>query len=214
MKKNNKMKSRKGQPRRQVHLGPANMVLQVLIRRKIQFQTAIANTTNNVLTAAMIGKACVGFMALTATTSSFLSTNFRVNAISLWSPPPAVGSLTQNSLKWSDTNAVSGLTGIGEFNGDSSMEPDRPAYCHLKPAKGSPYAQFFSIIGTANFFVVTCPIGSILEIDFSHYLDNSGITPAGPVLVGATAGTIYNATITLASGALLVPNTSINTIAA
>jgi len=61
---------------------------------------------------------------------------------------------------------------------------------------------------------MTCPIGSIVELDYEHYLDNSGTLTAGPTLIGATAGVLYNASVTLSGGATLVPITSVNTIAA
>jgi hypothetical protein len=195
-------------------LGPRPILLQPILRRRQQYQVATANVLNNAITAGTIGKMAVGFMALTATTSAFISNQFRVRKISLWSPPPVQGSLTQNSLKYSDTNTVSGITGPSQFFGDSSMEPDRPARCFIKAPPGTPYAQFFTVTGTANFFVMTCPIGSIVELDYEHYLDNSGTLTAGPTLSGATAGVLYNATVTLSGGATLVPLTSINTIAA
>jgi hypothetical protein len=190
------------------------ILLQPILRRKLQFQVATANIINNVVTAALLGKALVGFMALTATTTGFFSNQFRVRKISLWSPPPVQGSITQNSLKFADLNSVTGIVGPSMFQGDSSMEPDRPARCFISPPQGTPYAQFFSVTGTANFFVLTCPIGSIIEFDYDHYLDNSGTINAGPTIAGGTAGVIYNASITLSGGAVLAPITSVNTIAA
>jgi hypothetical protein len=199
---------------KQPHLGPPQFRIQPVLKRVLQVQIAAANCTNQVVTVLQLGKLLVSFMALTATTSAFIANQFRVRKISLWSPTPAIGSLTMVSLKYSDTNTVTGQTGPNEFFGDSSMEPDRPAYCWITPPKGTPFDFFYTVTGTPNYFVLTAPIGSVLEFIYEQYLDNSGTVTTGPTLIGGTAGVIYNASVTLTGGALLVPHTSVNTISA
>jgi len=194
-------------------VGPPTFVLQPMVSRKIQFQIGTANLLNQVVTASQLGKMCVPFMALTATTSSFISNQFRVRKISLWAPPPAIGSITQISLKYSDTNSVQGNTGPSHFSGDSSMEPDRPAKCAIIPTPGSSYQQFFAVTASPNFFVLTCPLGSILQVSFDHYVDDSGTITTGPTLIGASPGVVYHAIATIGS-AIVTPHSSLNSIAA
>jgi hypothetical protein len=157
----------------------------------------------------------MGVMALTATTSGYFGNTIRIKRVSLWAPPPAIGSLTMVSLKYADTNGGASpatLAGPNNFQGDSSMEPDRPARCFLKPPKDTYWDWFQSVANGGNYIVITAPIGSVLEIEFSHYLDNSGTITAGPVLVGATPGVIYNRPMTGGGGGTWVPHTSCNTI--
>jgi len=195
-------------------LGPPQFRIQPVLRRTLQCQVTTANCLNQVIVVSQLGKLLVSFMALTATTSGFTANQFRIRRIHLWSPPPVQGSLTMISLKYADTNSVSGMTGPSEFQGDSSMEPDRPAHCWLIPPKGTPFSFFYTVTGTPNYLVLTCPIGSVISFDYEQYLDNSGTLNAGPTLVGAVAGTIYNAQVTLTGGALIVPHTSVNSISA
>jgi len=199
---------------RQPLLGPPQFRIQPVLKRVLQVQIVTANCLNQVITVTQLGKLLVSFMALTATTSAFMANQYRVRKISLWSPTPAIGSLTMVSLKYSDTNTVTGQTGPNEFFGDSSMEPDRPAYCWISPPKGTPFDFFFTVTGTPNYFVLTAPVGSVLEFVYEQYLDNSGTVTSGPTLIGATPGVIYNASVTLSGGALVVPHTSVNTISA
>jgi len=194
-------------------VGPPTFVLQPMVSRKIQYQIGTANLLNQVVTASQLGKLCVPFVALTATTSSFISNQFRVRKISLWAPPPAIGSLTQISLKYSDTNTVQGNTGPTHFSGDSSMEPDRPAKCAIVPLTGSSYQQFFGVTASPNFFVITCPLGSVLQVSFDHYVDDSGTSTTGPTLIGATPGVLYHAIATIGS-AVFTPHSSLNATAA
>lgn len=199
------------QPR--LTVGPPTFTLQPMVSRKMQFQIATANLLNQVVTVAQLGRMCVPFMALTSTTSQFISNQFRVRKISLWAPPPVQGSLTQISLKYSDTNTVQGNTGASNFSGDSSMEPDRPAKCAIKPTPGSSYAQFFGVAASPNFFVITAPIGSVLQISFDHYVDDSGTLTTGPTLTAATTGVLYHGN-TVVNGTSFTPHTSYNSIAA
>jgi len=199
---------------RQPMVGPPSFRIQPVLKRVLQVQITTANCLNQVVTVTQLGKLLVSFMALTATTSAFMANQFRVRKISMWSPPPNIGSLTMVSLKYSDTNTVTGQTGPNEFFGDSSMEPDRPAYCWISPPKGTPFDYFYTVTGAPNYFVLTAPIGSVLEFVYEQYLDNSGTVTAGPTLIAASAGVIYNASVTLSGGAQLVPHTSVNTISA
>lgn len=210
-KNKNKNKKRKQNSRTMsMRTGPPTIKMQPVFSRKIQFYLQTGNTTNQVITVNQLAQMCVGFMALTATTSGFFTNQFRIKVVSLWSPPPAAGSSTQCSLKFADT-VVSGLAAPSTQVGDSSMEPDRPAKCKIRPPPGTVYDWFLGVTSTNNYLVITAPLGSICQISFEHYLDNSGTISAGPTIVGANPGVIYNKTLTF-STQVWTPHSSINTI--
>jgi len=208
--KNQKKKHGNGRPDRVFH-PLAAITAQVLVRRKIQYLCGTANSTNQQVTVAQLGQMLPGFMAITTVLGGFLTNQFRIRKISLWSPPPVQGSNTANSLKFGDTfNATSGLTGPSQMSADCSLEPDRPAYCSITPQKGQVY-DFFQTITSGNvYFVFTAPIGSFMEFSFEHYIDDSGSISTGPTIVAATPGVIYHKIITLSQGMVLTPHTSIN----
>jgi len=186
---------------------------QVLIRRKILYLCTTANATNQQVLVSQLGQMLPGFMAITTVLGGFVTNQFRIRKISLWSPPPVQGSNTANSLKFGDTfNATAGVTGPSQMSADCSIEPDRPAYCAIRPEPGTVYDWFQTITSSNVFFVFTAPIGSFLEFSFEHYIDDSGTITTGPTLVAATPGVIYHKIITLSQGMVLSPHTSINGI--
>lgn len=202
-------------PKGRMPLGPPTIKMQPIIARKMQFQATTANALNQVMLVSQLAKMCVGFMALTAVTTGFFSNMFRIRKVSLWAPPPVQGSLTMISLKFADQfNNTAGISAPCAQSGDSSMEPDRPAKCKLVPVVGTSWDWFQTINSGNNCIVVTCPIGSVLQISYEHYLDNSGTITAGPTVAAATPGVIYNASVTTSGGLIWVPHTSVNTISA
>lgn len=191
------------------HLSP--ITAQTLVSRRIQYLCQTANSTNQVVTVAQLALMAPGFIALTATLGGWLTNQFKITKIMLWSPPPVLGSNTANSLKFADTyNAGAGLAGPSQMVADSSMEPDRPAFCQLIPKP--PFSWFQPITSTNNYFVFTAPIGSIFEFHYSHYIDDSGTIATGPTIVAATPGIIYHKIVTLSQGQVLAPHTSVNGI--
>jgi hypothetical protein len=192
-------------------LGAVNA--QILVRRKILYLCGTANATNQQVTVAQLGSMLPGFMAITTVLGGFLTNQFRIRKISLWSPPPVQGSNTANSLKFGDTfNLTAGVTGPSQMTADVSIEPDRPAYCAIRPEPGTVYDWFQTINSTNVFFVFTAPLGSFLEFSFEHYIDDSGTISTGPTIVAATPGVIYHKIVTLSQGMVLSPHSSINGI--
>jgi hypothetical protein len=209
MRNNNRNHKKSQQSDRIVHLKP--IVAQTLVTRKVQYLCTTANSTNQVVTVNQLASMLPGFMALTATLGGYLTNQFKINKISLWSPPPVQGSNTANSLKFSDTfNAGAGLAGPSKMVADSSMEPDRPAFCKIVPKP--PYSWFQNTGSGNNYLVFTAPLGSIFEFSYSHYIDDSGTISTGPTIVAATAGVIYHKIVLLSQGMVLSPHTSLNGI--
>jgi len=220
MSKNFKKNSSKKQPQRPrssrvetISKSPTLVRMQAVVTRKIQYLCQTANSTNQQVTVNQLAQMLPGFMAITTVLGGFLTNQFRVRKISLWSPPPAIGSNTANSLKYADTfNATAGIAAPSQMEGDFSMEPDRPAKCSLTPEPGSVYDWYQNTGSGNNFFVFTAPIGSIFEFTYQHYIDDSGSITTGPTIVAATPGVIYHKIITLSQGQVLSPHTSLNGI--
>lgn len=187
------------------------IVAQTLLTRKIQYLCGTANSTNQVVTVTQLAQMLPGFVALTAVLGQYLTNQFRILKISLWSPPPVQGSNTANSLKYADAfNAGAGIAAPSKMVADCSLEPDRPAYCTLKPDPGTVYDWFQAVLSTNNFLVFTAPLGSFIEFTYQHYIDDSGTISAGPTIVAATPGVFYHKIITLSQGMVLTPHTSVN----
>jgi hypothetical protein len=220
MKKTSKNNARATHPRKKknnpknrdiVHLTP--IVMQTLVTRKIQYLCGTANSANQVITLNQLAQMLPGFMAITTVLGGFFTNQFKILKTSLWSPPPAIGSNTANSIKFSDVfSATAGIAAPSKMVGDCSMEPDRPAYCKLTPDVDSPAAWFQNVASTNNYLVFTAPIGSIMEFTYQHYIDDSGTIATGPTIVAATPGVIYHKIITLSQGMVLSPHTSVNGI--
>lgn len=148
----------------------------------------------------------MGVIATGATTSSFISDQFRVKRICVWTPPAAVGSFATVALKYTDDPASNTQSGAPKTVSDTTVSPDFPAYACLEPPSdnSSIFSQWWDSSLTTTMVNVSVPVNSVVDIDFQFILDDIGATTAGPTLSGATAGNIYHHPITAGAGTLTV----------
>jgi hypothetical protein len=140
-------------------------------------------------------------MALTATTSRFLSNQFKLRRVSLWAGVPAFGSPVAVSLKLADVpNATAGIGEDPQIVGDTSVNVDRPAFCTIVPKKGTFTSWYTSVTSTNLMIILQAPIGAILQFDVQFTIDDVGPTSAGPTLIAATPGVFYHKIVTGSGG--------------
>jgi len=150
--------------------------------------------------------AFMGIIATGATTSSFISDQFRVKRICAWSPPAAIGSSATCVIKYTDDPASNTQSGAPKTVSDTTISPDLPAYACLEPPRdnSSIFSQWWDSSLTTTMVNVSIPVNSVVDIDFQFILDDIGATTAGPTIVGGTAGNIYHHPIVAGAGTLTV----------
>ncbi len=143
------------------------------------------------------------FVATSATAGNRLLCAARLLRVSLWGPAHAPTGSTAGtiSLNWNEqsTGAFDDFGAPGVPITDQSMAITDVPCIHTKPPAKSPAAQWQSgPTSIVNFFGITCPAGSVLDITFEGIViggpggqTTSGFVPVVRTVSGATAGQIY-----------------------
>jgi len=141
----------------------------------------------------------LGIIGTGATTSVFLSDQFRLRRICLWGPVSTAGTAVSVLLKYVDDPASNTQSGPPKTQSDSSSNVNQYAYCCLEPPKdnSSLFSQWFDSSLTTGVIFMAAPPGSIMDMHFNFIVDDIGATSAGPTISGGTAGTIYHKTFTV-----------------
>jgi len=152
-----------------------------------------ASASVQTLTAAQLAS-MVGLIATSATTSVFMSDSFRLKCVRLWSWTNTAGTTVDIMLKFPDTGNSAGQGGPPCVKMDSSGSFDDPAFVELKPPKNSTAGLWHDCASTNTTPLLSylCPQLGTADFDFEFIIDDIGVTPAGPVIAGATLGTIYH----------------------
>ncbi len=163
--------------------GPSQLKANVELRHRFRFVstsgTATGLTGNSILGAAgAIGTA-------TNSTVQTISNSFKINQISIWSPPASQGSNVTCSVDWTGFNN----TPNREFS-DTSVSVATPAYLVCSPPPQS-LASFWQLSGTTQLCSIVAPTGSIIDVQLSLILADG--SDAGVTVAVATAviGTMY-----------------------
>jgi hypothetical protein len=111
----------------------------------------------------------------------------KIRAVEVWYVP-AIGGSNQVAVEFSGTTV--GLVGDGKVWSDNSMGLE-PAHVRAVPQRMSQSAQWQART-TNNAFLLTAPIGAVVDLDVSFRTVTS-VAPAAlqTALVGAVAGEIY-----------------------
>jgi hypothetical protein len=190
----NKSKRRTNKPRRgpkqTFSLRPPPYRQQPVYKKMVRCDVA-ANAATQTVSAANLGS-MLGVISTSATTSLFLSQNFRLKKVEMWSWTSTIGTTVDIELKWTDTTTAGGQAGPPQTVGDSSASVDRPAYVCLKPRKTTIWNDWQSVASTNTMLSYYSPQQAIMDLYFEWFVDDIGALTAGPALTGATTGTIYH----------------------
>jgi len=161
------------------------------IYKKIVRCDVAANAATQTVTAAQLG-GMLGVISTSATTSLYMSQNFRLTKIEMWSWTGTIGTTVDIELKYSDANTAAGQSGPPQTVGDSSASVDRPAYCCLRPKRSNFFNNWQSVASTNSMLSWYSPQLAIMDLHYEWFIDDIGALTAGPALTGATTGTIYH----------------------
>jgi hypothetical protein len=164
---------------------PPPISAQIVHTQRLRFVITTTASSNAVITwASLLDAICV---ANTATAGTQLFDHIKLRAVEIWYSP-AIGGSNQVAVEFSGTAA--GFVGDGKVWSDNSMGVE-PAHVRAVPQRLSQVAQW-QPRSTNTAFLVTAPIGAVLDVEVSLRTVTS-VAPAAlqAALVGATAGEIY-----------------------
>jgi len=128
-------------------------------------------------------------LLVVATTNLLVSDLFqqvRVRSVEMWAVP-ALG--TSTTVQCEFTNQVAGFAGDAKIHSDTSMGV-QPAHVRCKPAARSGSAMF-QFSQATNAFVLTCPSGTVIDVELTFRGLPQLSTAAQNACVGAAAGAWY-----------------------
>lgn len=111
----------------------------------------------------------------------------KIHSVEVWSAPAQGAASAQCSVQFS--GAVAGFAGDGKVVSDNSMGVT-PAHVRAIPEKMSQAALWqFQSANTA--FLLTCPVGSVIDVDVSFRVISAAVPTATGAIAGAVVGQIY-----------------------
>lgn len=125
-------------------------------------------------------------VATTATAGTRMFQAVKIRRVRVWGMP-AVGAASSVALEFS--SVTTGVIGDQQIHTDTSMGV-QPAHVDARPSSRS-LAYDYQLGSTAIAFNLSCPAGSVIDVELSfrsQYVANNGGTLA---LVAATAGSQY-----------------------
>lgn len=189
--KNRPRKVRKNQQNHPIK--PPQYKQQPIYKKIVRCDVA-ANATSQTVTAGQLG-GMLGVIATSATTSVYLSQNFRLTKVEMWSWTATIGTTVDIEIKYTDTATAGGQGGPPQTMGDSSASVDRPAYVCFRPKKSSVYGEWQNVASANSFLSYYSPQLAIMDLHYEFFVDDIGTLAAGPALTGATLGNVYHHSI-------------------
>jgi len=164
---------------------PAINNLAIVHSTRLRFITtgALARqaiTDTNVLDAMLV--------AATTTAGYRLFQLAKIRRVSAWAVP-AIGGATTVSVEF-DSDVNGPLAGDGKVHTDTSMGI-QPACVHARPASGCLAAMFNQGLAGNILMHLTCPSGTVIDIEVTYRGQYGLGTAVTNALVGATAGAQY-----------------------
>jgi len=196
MEKRNKPKSKKTNKASSSHEGaimtlshPPQINPQITHNQRFRFvvQTTAASqkniTFNNLLD-------CL-FVATSATTGVQVFDSVKIKKVELWYVPTSTNPPSQVVIAWNGAPTAGGvgIAGNAKVVGDTSLGIE-PAHV-LSPAPRDSNAGLWNQSSTAVAFSLTCPVGTVVDVEMSLKTDESPPTSVTNAPVGAVAGQFY-----------------------
>jgi len=160
----------------------------ITCRRRLFYETN-AQVTAVTITAQNIGD--TQLIATSATQGYALFSAWKLRSVRMWAVPNTVGNPVQIAFEWFQNNGY-GFSSRPVLHSCSSMGLDSPAVIFVKPEKTSLQAYWQTAGGGANFFTITCPPGTIIEVTLDCAMtDGTANAALQNPIAGATAGEFY-----------------------
>lgn len=132
----------------------------------------------------------LGIIATGSTTSTYLSSVFRLKRLQIWGPVATAGTPVTVSLRLAQSNLD--FSSPPKTWSDTSVSFDHPAFVDFHPPKGSLIDKWHTSVQGDQAFLMTFPVGSTIDFHFNFVLNDALALQNGPTLSGATVGTIYH----------------------
>jgi hypothetical protein len=132
----------------------------------------------------------IGVTAITAVTSTFLSTCYRLRSVEIWNPSTTTGVGNACFIQWVETS--NDFVSPPMTVSDQSSSTDHVAHIKVAPPKGSLADKWHTSTQTDIICAMTTPTGATIDFVFDWVLNDQGGINAGPALAAATPGVIYH----------------------
>lgn len=183
-------------------LHPPQFIASVVVRKTFRYKSSGSMATDQL----SIKDILTSFvMATAATTANSLMTSFKLHAVEMWGPmasdlAPVTVSCEFNFI------TTSGLGGPSKFVSDTSMGSSACAHIRAVPPPGST-ARFWQSDPASgdNLVLLNGPLNTVVDLDISFILNDSGTSGAAITLIAATAGIVYLRKPDVSSAGVLVP---------
>lgn len=174
----------------------------------LRFTATSAAASTNVTTATLL-MACGGIATIANSTVASVASSYKLHSITIWPASTTAGAGQQAEVLWPE---------LGGITRDESKSTAIPAGVTVsdvvkeRPPKASQMAFWQSSAGGASTVCsITCPAGSIIDVDLTFTLRNNiaGVTQNG--YAAATLGAYYYARLDGVGGKFLplgVPTTN------
>ncbi len=166
---------------------PAQSKRSIIVRMQ-----STAAQTNVAFTYAQLA-GILGIIGTSTTTSSFLTTNFRLRRIRIWAPVATAGTSVTAQITFTETATDFETPPVSRA--DSSVSFDHPAYVGLAPPKGSLLDKWHASGQTNDALAMTYPSGAVIDFHFDFVLPDYGGSTPGPTISGGTAGNLYHKSV-------------------
>jgi hypothetical protein len=179
--------------------------LETTVRKSHRFRFNASSPLDDVaITTFQVLGAAGGICSVVNNSVSYINRSMKIKSIEIWSPTSTSTTSATCSVNWQGgTNAPNVEVS------DTSINQSRPAHIMTRPPVNS-LASFWAIGGGTTVFKISCPGGSIIDIQLSLIeVDQSAASNTATITTG-TLGALYYLALDGPTTNLLVP-ISLNT---
>ncbi len=132
---------------------------------------------------------CGAMCTTTNSTLTYIAFAAQMHSIEVWAPASTNGVVVQTEVQFYSMNQ-----GPAREVATTSMSPSRPSYLKAKPQVGEWARQRFSA-GSTPVFGISCPTGSIIDVNITHWLSDLAGANTTQACTVATLGQLYYAAL-------------------
>jgi hypothetical protein len=176
--------------------GPAQIRSNIELRHTFRY-VATSSSSVNVDTSQILS--ALGVMGITNTSVRDFCSSFKVNHLTIYTPPAAVGSSATCSITWPGANN----SPPREYS-DTSVSVSTPAMVSCSPPPQS-LASFWQTGTGQTLFRLIAPSGSIIDMSVSYFLADSNSAGTATTVITSVAGVVYYLPLDGVSTHLLSP---------
>jgi hypothetical protein len=145
------------------------------------------------------------FVATGATAGYRVINAVKLKRIEIWAANTSASASNTILMEWAGGNPYFG--GDSKTISDTAVGTTNVAYISARPPKGSFQDSWITTSAdNYNMFIVTCPQGSIIDVELIvSFLDDEGAVAISRTLGGATVGYFYTSTLDSAGAGQIHP---------